>query len=134
VASSKNDTGPGARLVGYLCGPARGSGLGALVRGRSDVLGHNVLGHDALADNAVWHPFRRSRFGRTALALGGRQGGKDLLAMDLDVFGCCDPQPDLVPPDLQNRNHNVLAYHDALVDMPRQYQHCSLLPWAMGGA
>ena len=54
--------------------------------------------------------------------------------MDLDVFRCGDPQSDLVPPDLKNCNYNVLADHDALVNMPRQYQQSSLLPWAMGGA
>jgi hypothetical protein len=80
------------------------------------------------------HRRRRRVSAPIVLALGGREGGKDLFAMDLDILGCRDPQPDLVPPDLQNRNHDVLADHDALVDMPRQYQHLSLLPWAMGGA
>jgi hypothetical protein len=83
-------------------------------------LGHNILGH-----GVDW---------RAALTLSRRKGSKDFFAVDLDLLGCCDPQPDLVPPDLQNRNHDVVADHDALVDMPRENQHFSLLPWAMGGA
>jgi hypothetical protein len=77
---------------------------------------------------------RRRLSAPVVLALTGGEGGKDLFAMDLDVFRRRDPQPDLFPPDLQNRDHDVPADHDALVDMPRQYQHSSLLPWAMGGA
>jgi hypothetical protein len=68
------------------------------------------------------------------LALSRRKGGEDFFAVNLHFLGCRDPEPDLVPPDLQNRNYDVVADHDALVDMPRQYQHSSLLPWAMGGA
>ena len=83
----------------------------------------------------MWQRIRRYVLvGQALLALRRREGGKNFFAMDLHILGCRDPQPDLVPPDLQNRNHHVAADHDALVDMPRQNQHFSLLPWAMGGA
>jgi hypothetical protein len=68
------------------------------------------------------------------LAVGGCEGGEDLLTVHLDVFRSRNPQSDLVAPHLKDRNYHVMADHDALVNMPRQYQQSSLLPWAMDGA
>jgi hypothetical protein len=67
------------------------------------------------------------------LTVGGRERGKHLFAMDLDIFGGRNAQADLVAPDFENSDHDVVADHDALVHMPRQYQQSSLLPWAMSG-
>ena len=68
------------------------------------------------------------------MAVGGREGDKDLLSVHLDVFRSGDAQPDLIAPHLEDCNYHVMANHDALVNMPRQYQQSSLLPWAMDGA
>ena len=51
--------------------------------------------------------------------------------MNLNVFRGGDAQTDLVSPDFQHCNYHVMADHDALVHVPRQYQQSSLLPWAM---
>jgi hypothetical protein len=51
--------------------------------------------------------------------------------MNLNLFRGSDTQTDLVPADFQHCNYHVMADHDALVHVPRQYQQSSLLPWAM---
>ena len=51
--------------------------------------------------------------------------------MNLNLFRGGDAQTDLVPADFQHCNYHVMADHDALVHVPRQYQQSSLLPWAM---
>ena len=51
--------------------------------------------------------------------------------MNLNVFRGGDAQTDLVSADFQHCNYHVMADHDALVHVPRQYQQSSLLPWAM---
>ncbi len=51
--------------------------------------------------------------------------------MNLNVSRGGDAQTDLVSADFQHCNYHVMADHDALVHVPRQYQQSSLLPWAM---
>jgi hypothetical protein len=54
--------------------------------------------------------------------------------MYLDVFRGGDAQSDLITAHLEHRDYYVVADHDALVNVPRQYEQSSLLPWAMDGA
>jgi hypothetical protein len=51
--------------------------------------------------------------------------------MYLDVLRGGDAQTYLVSADFQHCNYHVMADHDALMNVPRQYQQSSLLPWAM---
>ena len=65
------------------------------------------------------------------MAAGGCKGSEDFLAMYLNIPRGGDPQTYLVSADFQHCNYHVMADHDALMNVPRQYQQSSLLPWAM---
>src|SRR5262249_30579169 len=56
-------------------------------------------------------------------AVAAVDGVVDLLAVDRDLLGGHDPQPDLVAANLHHRHRDVVVDDDALVFFPGQYQH-----------
>ena len=44
-------------------------------------------------------------------------------AVDRHLFGGLNPQADLVPPDLDHDNGNVIIDDNTLILLPRQYEH-----------
>src|SRR5206468_299806 len=54
-------------------------------------------------------------------------GRQDLLAIDGDVAGGLDADPDLVAIDLDDGDHDVVANHDLLVHFAAQDQHWIIL-------
>jgi hypothetical protein len=52
----------------------------------------------------------------------------DLLAEDRDVAGGVDADADLVAGNGEDRNLDLIADHDALVRLPREYQHSARPP------
>jgi hypothetical protein len=55
-------------------------------------------------------------------------GFVNLLAMDRNFRGSINSQPDFVATDIDDRNDNVVANHDAFVALSRQNEHRGLLP------
>jgi hypothetical protein len=51
--------------------------------------------------------------------------------MNRHVLRGLNAQADLVAANVDNRDHDVVADHDALVTVPRQNQHPWLLPHAL---
>jgi hypothetical protein len=48
--------------------------------------------------------------------------------MDRDLGRGVDAQPDLVSPDVDDRDNDVVADHDAFVALPGEYEHGWFLP------
>lgn len=50
--------------------------------------------------------------------------------MYIDAARCADPEADLITPDLEDGDDDVVADHDALVGMAGQHEHLrSPFPW-----
>src|SRR4051812_34160200 len=67
--------------------------------------------------------------GRGGRAVGLLQGGKDLLAVDVDAAGGLDSDAHLVAPHFQHGHDDIRPDHDALVRMPGEHEHWAPLPW-----
>src|SRR4051812_2875989 len=71
---------------------------------------------------------RLAGFHLASFAILALNGFVNFLAMNRDVGGGFNPQPNLVAADIHNGDNNVVANDDAFVTMSRQNQHFRLLP------
>ena len=60
--------------------------------------------------------------------IGGLRGsvGGDFLAVNRNLVGRFDPEPDLITVDLHDRHHDILTDDDFLTELPAENQHDSL--------
>lgn len=66
------------------------------------------------------------------LLIGPGDLGQQLLAVHGDASRCGDAQADDLTPNVQHRDYDVVADHDALANPATENQHALTLPWDQG--